>query len=218
MCPLWGGGAANACRVTFIMPETPPERPLRIAVADDEPDMRDFLRKVLTHLGHEVVAVAEDGDDLVRQCRATQPNLVITDLAMPGLDGLAAVRQITKERPVPVIVVSAYHDDELIRRALQEQVLAYLVKPIKSVDLPPAIALAMQRFREFEALHRQTDDLRQAIEDRKLIERAKGTLMARAGLSEPDAFRRLQTMSNEKNLKMVEIARMIITAEEAFSV
>jgi response regulator NasT len=199
------------------MPETPPEHPLRIAVADDEPDMRDFLQKLLTHLGHAVVAVAADGEDLVRQCRDTQPNLVITDLAMPRLDGLSAVRQITKERPIPVIVVSAYHDDELIRRALQEQVLAYLVKPIKAVDLPPAIALAMQRFREFEALHRQADDLRQAIEDRKLIERAKGTLMARAGLSEPDAFRRLQTLSNEKNLKMVEIARMIVTAEEAFS-
>jgi response regulator NasT len=199
------------------MPETPPERPLRIAVADDEPDMRDFLQKLLTHLGHEVVAVAADGEDLVRQCRDTRPNLIITDLAMPRLDGLSAVRQITKERPIPVIVVSAYHDDELIRRALQEQVLAYLVKPIKAVDLPPAIALAMQRFREFEALHRQADDLRQAIEDRKLIERAKGTLMARAGLSEPDAFRRLQTLSNEKNLKMVEIARMIVTAEEAFS-
>jgi response regulator NasT len=199
------------------MSETPSEHPLRIAVADDEPDMRDFLQKLLTHLGHAVVAVAADGEDLVRQCRDTQPNLIITDLAMPGLDGLSAVRQITKERPVPVIVVSAYHDSELIRRALQEQVLAYLVKPIKAVDLPPAIALAMQRFREFEALHKQADDLRQAIEDRKLIERAKGTLMARAGLSEADAFRRLQTLSNEKNLKMVEIARMIVTAEEAFS-
>jgi response regulator NasT len=199
------------------MSETPSEHPLRIAVADDEPDMRDFLQKLLTHLGHVVVAVAADGEDLVRQCRDTQPNLIITDLAMPGLDGLSAVRQITKERPVPVIVVSAYHDSELIRRALQEQVLAYLVKPIKAVDLPPAIALAMQRFREFEALHKQADDLRQAIEDRKLIERAKGTLMARAGLSEADAFRRLQTLSNEKNLKMVEIARMIVTAEEAFS-
>jgi response regulator NasT len=199
------------------MSETPSEHPLRIAVADDEPDMRDFLQKLLTHLGHAVVAVAADGEDLVRQCRDTQPNLIITDLAMPGLDGLSAVRQITKERPVPVIVVSAYHDSELIRRALQEQVLAYLVKPIKAVDLPPAIALAMQRFREFEALHKQADDLRQAIEDRKLIERAKGTLMARAGLSEADAFRRLQTLSNEKNLKMVVIARMIVTAEEAFS-
>jgi len=180
--------------------------------------MRDFFRKVLPHLGHEVVAACQDGDDLVRQCRATQPDLVITDLAMPGLDGLAAARQIGKDRPLPVIVVSAYHDDEMIRRALQEQVLAYLVKPIKAADLPPAIALAMQRFREFEALHKQADGLRQAIEDRKLIERAKGTLMSRARLSEQDAFRRLQTLSNEKNVKMVEIARMILTAEEAFAV
>lgn len=199
------------------MADPVPERRLRIATADDEPDMRDFFRVVLPRLGYDVVAVAENGADLVRQCRAVQPDLVITDLAMPELDGLAAVREICRERPVPVIIVSAHHDAEQIQRALHEQVLAYLVKPIKAVDLPPAIALAMQRFREFEALHKQADSLRQAIEDRKLIERAKGALMTRAGLSEPDAFRRLQVLSNEKNLKMVEVARMIVTAEEAYA-
>lgn len=199
------------------MADPTPERRLRIAAADDEPDMRDFFRMVLPRLGYDVVAVAENGADLVHQCREAQPDLVITDLAMPELDGLAAVREICRERPVPVIIVSAHHDSEQVQRALHEQVLAYLVKPIKAVDLPPAIALAMQRFREFEALHKQADSLRQAIEDRKLIERAKGALMTRARLSEPDAFRRLQTLSNEKNLKMVEVARMIVTAEEAFS-
>jgi response regulator NasT len=193
---------------------------LRIAVADDEPDMRDFFVKVLRHLGHEVVAVAGNGQELVELCREKKPDLIITDIAMPKLDGLQAVRQICREPAtggLPVILVSAHHDDELIQRALHEQVLAYLVKPITRDQLQPAIALAMRRYREFEALRHQADDLRQALEDRKLIERAKGVLMTRGGLPEPDAFRRLQKLSSEKNQKMVEIARMIVTTEEALA-
>ncbi|HUG93162.1 MAG TPA: response regulator [Planctomycetaceae bacterium] len=190
---------------------------LRIAVADDEPDMRDFFVKVLRHLGHEVVAVAANGAELVRMSRETKPDLIITDIAMPELDGLEAVRQVCREQPLPVILVSAHHEDELIQRALHEQVLAYLIKPITRDQLQPAIVLAMRRYREFEALRQQADDLRQALEDRKLIERAKGVLMSRGGLSEPDAFRRLQKLSSDKNQKMVEIARMIVTAEEALA-
>jgi len=189
---------------------------LRIAVADDEPDMRDFFRKVLAYLGHDVVAVAENGNDLLQKCRSVEPDLIITDIAMPDMDGLEAVAEICRERPVPVILVSAHHDGEFIERAMKEQVLGYLVKPIQKDDLQPAIALAMQRYREFEALHRQAVDLRQALEDRKVIERAKGILMKRTGLPEPDAFRKLQLLSSEKNQKMVEIARMIVTADEAF--
>jgi response regulator NasT len=179
--------------------------------------MRDFFKKVLAHLGHDVVAVAADGLELVEQCRHTTPDLVITDIAMPNLDGLEALRIIGRERPIPGIIVSAHHDNELVRRALQEQVLAYLVKPITIEDLQPAIALAMQRYREFEALHAQAENLKQALEDRKLLERAKGILMARTGLSEPDAFRRLQLLSSTQNRKMVEVARMIVTADEAFA-
>lgn len=192
-------------------------RRLRIVAADDEPDMRDFFEKVLAHLGHEVLAVVEDGAALVDRCRELQPDLVITDVAMPGMDGIEAVREISREQPMPVIVVSAHHDDELVLRALSEQVLAYLVKPIKTADLQPAIALAMQRYREFEALQHQADDLRQALEDRKVIEQAKGILMSRTGASEPDAFRRLQLLSSEKSQKLVDVARMIVTAEEAFT-
>lgn len=193
------------------------DRPLKIAVADDEPDMRDFFRKVLAHLGHEVVAVAENGKDLLQKCRATQPELIITDIAMPEMDGIEAVREICRQQSLPVILVSAHHDGEFIDRAMKEQVLAYLVKPIQKGDLQPAIALAMQRYREFQALHQQASDLRQALDDRKVIERAKGILMNRAGLNEPDAFRKLQLLSSEKNQKMVEIARMIVTADEAFA-
>jgi AmiR/NasT family two-component response regulator len=190
--------------------------PLRIVVADDEPDMRDYFTKILPRLGHKVVGVARDGRELVEQCRALRPDLVISDIKMPELDGIDAARQIYQDAPVPVILVSAYSDQELIARAQADHIMAYLVKPIKQGDLGPAIALAARRFEQFEALRREAADLRQALEDRKVIERAKGVLMKRAGLDEQEAFRRLQEMAGERNLKLVEMARTIVTAESAF--
>jgi response regulator NasT len=189
--------------------------PLRIAVADDEPDMRDYFSRILPRLGHRVVAVAATGAELVEKCRAERPDLVITDIKMPDLDGLDAAAAITRERPVPVILVSAYHDAELVRRAEADHVMGYLVKPIKQNDLAPTIALAMRRFEQLAALRREAADLRQALEDRKVIERAKGALMKRAGLDEAEAFRRLQKTASERNLKLVEVARMLLVAEHA---
>jgi response regulator NasT len=189
--------------------------PLRIAVADDEPDMREYFCKILPRLGHRVVAVAADGHELLALCRAQQPDLVITDVKMPEMDGIDAATALYKERPLPVILVSAYHDPALVARAEADHILAYLVKPIKQADLGPAIALAMRRFEQFEALRREAADLRQALEDRKVIERGKGILMKKAGLDEQDAFRRLQRLASDKNLKLVEVARALVTAEEA---
>jgi response regulator NasT len=131
------------------------------------------------------------------------------------MDGIEAAEEIYHFRAVPVILISAFHDDEIVRRASRTQILAYLVKPIKDTDLGPAITVAMQRFREFEELRIEATDLKQALEDRKVIERAKGILMKRTGLTEPDAFRRLQKLASSKSQKLVEIARMIVTAEEA---
>lgn len=185
---------------------------LRIAVADDEPDMRDYFRRCLTRLGHQVVAVAENGRDLIDSCRQTRPQLVITDIKMPDMDGIDAAIQIYRERPVPVILVSAFHDPGLIERAEADHILGYLVKPIKQADLEPAIVLAMRRFEQFEELRREAADLRQALEDRKTIERAKGVLMQRGPLNEQDAFRRLQRLASEKSRKLVEIAQMILVA------
>ena len=153
--------------------------------------------------------------ELVDRCRELQPDLVITDIKMPDLDGIDAAAEIYRDCPVPVILVSAYHDPELIERAEQDHILAYLVKPIKRADLEPAIAIATQRFAQFKALHTEANSLRQALEDRKVIERAKGILMLRAGLNEPDAFRRLQKLARDQNRKMVDIATMIVTAEKA---
>lgn len=188
---------------------------LRIAVADDERDMREYYQVILPRLGHEVVAVAENGRAWVAECLRTRPALGIVDIRMPELDGIDAATELFRTHPMPVILVSAYHDDELIERAGSEHILAYLVKPIKQADLGPAISLAMQRFAQFQELRHEAESLKQALEDRKVIEKAKGVLMRRGQLSEADAFRRLQKLASAKNLKLIELARSILTADEA---
>jgi len=189
---------------------------LRIVVADDEADMRDYFRKMLPHLGHRLVAAAENGRDLVQLCMEKRPDLVITDIKMPDMDGIDAATEIYKSMALPVILVSAYHDAALIARAEADHIMGYLVKPIKQADLEPVIALAMRRFQQFQELRKEAADLRQALEDRKIIERAKGIVMKKVQLDEHDAFRRLQKLASDKNLKLVEISRMVLTAEEAF--
>ncbi len=191
-------------------------RSLRIAVADDEPDMQDYFRTILPRLGHAVVAVAGTGVELLAKCRETRPDLVITDIKMPDMDGIEASVQLYQEMPTPVILVSAFHDAEFLRRAEADHVLAYLVKPIKQADLEPAITIAMKRFEQFQALHKEAADLKQALEDRKTIEKAKGLLMKKANLDEHAAFRRLQKLASDRNKKLIEIAQSILTAEEAY--
>jgi response regulator NasT len=189
---------------------------LRIAVAEDEPELIADLEETLQELGHKVVIRVGDGAALLKEFQEIEVDLVITDIKMPVMDGLAAIEQIRSIRPVPVIILSAFHDEDFLNRALKEHVMAYLVKPIQTQTLQMSIELAMQRFREFLALQAEADNLKHALEDRKIIERAKGILMDRANLSEPDAFRRLQLLSSQKNKKMVEIAQTIVDAELAF--
>lgn len=186
---------------------------LRIAVADDEPDMQRYFERILPRMGHEVVAVANNGRDLIDRCLAVRPDLVICDIKMPILDGIQAAQLLYKQLPVPVILVSAYYDNDLISRAEGDHILAYLVKPIKQADLAPAISIAMRRFEQFQTVRREAADLRQALEDRKLIERAKGILMKRTGLDEPAAFQRLQKTASATNQKLVQVARSIVNAE-----
>jgi len=187
---------------------------LRILIADDEADLRDSMRETLSVLGHEIVGVAATGRELVDQARSTKPDLVITDIKMPVIDGIDAAIEICQDGPIPIILVSAYHDRELVSRAGESHVLAYLVKPIGQQDLETAISIVMRRFEQFQDLRREAADLRQAMEDRKIIERAKGILMQRAELSEDEAYRRLNKTARDGNRKLREVAQSILTAEE----
>ncbi|HEX7449721.1 MAG TPA: response regulator [Pirellulales bacterium] len=188
---------------------------LRIAVADDEADMRDWFERMLPTLGHQVVSVAETGKELVEHCRALKPDLVITDIKMPDMDGIEAANEICRECAVPIILISAYHDAELIERAEADHILAYLVKPIGKASLGPAIGLAMRRFSEIQELRKEATDLRQTLADRRIIEQAKGVLMKVTGVDERTAFRRLQELAADKNQKLIEAAHAVLALEKA---
>ncbi|MCS7172209.1 MAG: response regulator [Armatimonadetes bacterium] len=185
---------------------------LRILIADDEAIRLMTLRTQLRSLGFEVVAEATDGEEAVRLAQEREPDLAILDIKMPGLDGISAAQRILQHRPIPIVLLTAYSEVELVERALETGVFAYLVKPVTEEDLLPAILLARKRFEEFRVLQNEVQDLREALEARKLIERAKGILMKRLGISEQEAFRRMQVQSQKENRKLVEIARAIITA------
>jgi AmiR/NasT family two-component response regulator len=186
---------------------------LRILIADDESLRVMSLKGQLETLGHKVVAEASNGKEAVRLAEELRPDLAILDIKMPEMDGIEAARQITAARPIPIILLTAYSERELAERAASANVSAYLMKPVSEQDLLPAIALAVSRFKEFQALHQEVDDLREALETRKLVERAKGILMRRLNLTEEEAFRRMQRRSQNENKKLAEIAQAIITAD-----
>lgn len=189
---------------------------LRIVVADDDRDTREYLAEALLRMGHEVVATATNGGDLVEQARARSPDLVITDIKMPKMDGIEAGTEVNRDRQVPIILLSAHHDEELVKRALSAPFMAYLVKPVTEADLRTAVPLAMSRFRELRSLTEEATSLRQAMQDRKLIERAKGILMKRLRIDEEDAYRRMRMLASNQNRKMTEVSRDIAGAEEIF--
>ncbi|MFO0914915.1 MAG: response regulator [Pirellulales bacterium] len=188
---------------------------LRIVVADDERDVRDYFADVLPDLGHELLGSAKTGQELVELCRLYQPDLVISDVRMPEKDGLDAVRELNAERFTPVIIVTAFHDSTTLGRATDAQVFAYLVKPFERPQLESAIEVAWTRFTQFQNVRDEAQSLRQALEDRKIIERAKGILMKQAGVDEEQAFRRLRKLARDKQKRLSEIAEMIVTAHEA---
>ncbi|MCI0478726.1 MAG: response regulator [Anaerolineales bacterium] len=186
---------------------------LRILIADDESLRVMSLKGQLESLGHKVVAEASNGKEAIHLADELRPDLAILDIKMPEMDGIEAAQKIMAVRPIPIILLTAYSERELAERAASANVAAYLMKPVSEQDLLPAIALAVSRFKEFQSLHQEVDDLRDALETRKLIERAKGILMRRLGLSEEEAFRRLQRRSQNENKRLSEIAQAIITAD-----
>jgi response regulator NasT len=190
-------------------------QPLRIAVAEDERDTREYLQELLARMGHQAVAVGT-GRRLVELCAASPPDLVLTDIKMPDMDGIQAAERINHGREIPVVLISAYHDSELLDRAAVGNVMAYLVKPVGQADVEAAVALAMHRFGQYQAVRQEARDLKHALEGRKLVERAKGIVMMRLGVDEPDAFRRLKRMASVQNRKLAEVAQEVLAADEVY--
>ena len=190
---------------------------LRVAIADDDAEVRRTIAAILGALGHQVVFAGATGRELLNHCLAQAPDLVMTDIDMPDMDGLDAAMAIYERSPAPVILLTAYCTSELIERAEHNHVLGYLVKPATQAQIEATIAVAVRRHQEFEALRKEAADLRQSLADRKVIERAKGLLMKHLGVDEPEAFRRLQKFASNKNKKLVEIAETIVTASEALN-
>lgn len=190
---------------------------LRIALADDDARTRQYLWSSLERLGHQVVCGARTGRELIELSRKHEPELVITDIKMPDMDGISAAREICRESLIPIILITGFQDPEFIERAAQELVMAYLVKPVKAPSLAPTIAIAMERFRQIQSLHQEAESWKQALSDRKIIERAKGIIMKRSGIDEPDAFRKLQQLASSKSQKLADVAQIIVTAEQAYS-
>jgi two-component system, response regulator PdtaR len=188
--------------------------PLRILIADDESIRLLSLRAQLAALGHQVVAEASTGEEAVALAASTQPDLAILDIKMPLVDGIEAAERITQARPIPIILLTAYSEAQLVERAAQANISAYLMKPVSEEDLLPALTLALTRFKQFQALHREVVDLREALEARKVIEKAKGILMRRLDLTEEEAFRRLQRQSQEGNRKLAQVAEAIVLADQ----
>lgn len=170
---------------------------------------------MLTNLGYLVVGEVADGTSAVNLARELRPDIVIMDIKMPDLDGIDAARLLTQERIAPVVLLTAYSQSELIERAKEAGVVGYIVKPIRESDLAPAIEVALARFGELRALEREVGDLKDALETRKLVDRAKGILMDSQGLSEAQAFRRIQTMSMNTRKSMKQVAEAIVLAHEA---
>jgi AmiR/NasT family two-component response regulator len=187
---------------------------LRILIADDESIRLLSLRKQLAALGHNVVAEASTGGEAVTLAASALPDLAILDIKMPVMDGIEAAEKITQARPVPIILLTAYDEAQLVERAAQANISAYLMKPVVEEDLLPAITLALARFRQFQALRQEVADLREALEARKIIERAKGILMRRLNLTEEEAFRRLQKQSQDSNRKLAQVAEAIVVADQ----
>jgi len=187
---------------------------LRVLIADDESIRLLSLRVQLTALGHQVIAEASTGEEAAALAESRLPDLAILDIKMPRMDGIEAAERITQMRPIPIILLTAYSEAQLVERAAQANISAYLMKPVSEEDLLPAITLALTRFKQFQALHQEVADLREALEARRVIEKAKGILMRRLNLTEDEAFRRLQRQSQESNRKLAQVAAAIIVADQ----
>jgi AmiR/NasT family two-component response regulator len=183
-----------------------------VLVAEDETIIRLDLRAQLEDADYVVCGEATNGHEAVALARSLQPDLAVLDVKMPGLDGIEAAKMILAERPIPILMLTAYSDEQLVRRAVKAGVYAYLVKPFRATDLMPAIETAIARYDEMQALREETTTLADALAARKAIERAKGLLMEREGLTEADAFARLRRASQISGQPLKAIAEAVVAA------
>jgi response regulator NasT len=184
---------------------------MRILVAEDDPVIALGLARRLRTLGHEPIGPAGDGEQAIALARQSLPDLYLFDIEMPAVDGLAAAAQLTREGlRRPVVVITGVEDPSLVDRSIATGVSAYLTKPVDDRELGAAIELARLRQAEFEALEAEVEKAQHALEDRKLVERAKGLLMSALEIPEDDAFRRLQKTARERNLRLADVAQRIV--------
>jgi two-component system, response regulator PdtaR len=184
---------------------------MKVLIAEDDPVVALGLTERLRSLGHDPIGPVSDGEQAVAEAKASLPDLYLFDIEMPTLDGLAAAVQLAGEGyRRPVVIVTGVDDPSLVERSIASGVSAYLTKPIDTRELEAAIKLAAARHAEFEALEGEVGKAQQALEDRKLVERAKGLLMSALQLSEQDAFRRLQKTARERNLRLADVANRIV--------
>ena len=187
----------------------------RVLVAEDESLIRMDLIEMLREEGYDVVAEAADGTAAVEQAELLKPDLVVMDVKMPVLDGISAAKKIVEKRIAPVLILTAFSQRDLVERARAAGAMAYLVKPFNKSDLVPAIEMALSRHEEITQLEQEVADLTERLETRKLIDRAKGMLQTKFGLSEPDAFRWIQKAAMDKRTTMRDVAQVIIAETTA---
>jgi AmiR/NasT family two-component response regulator len=186
--------------------ETPTNPTRRVVIAEDEALIRLDLAEMLVEEGYEVVAAVEDGEQAVAKVEELRPDLVILDIKMPRLDGIAAAERIAGQRIAPVVMLTAFSQRDLVERARDAGAMAYLVKPFGKSDLVPAIEMALSRFSELQLLEAEVADLNERLETRKVVDRAKGVLQESLGISEPDAFRWIQKTAMDLRLSMKDVA------------
>ena len=195
-------------------PAPSPRSQRRIIIADDESLIRLDLREMLISLEYDVIAEVGDGRTAVDLAKKLRPDLVIMDIKMPEVDGITAAEELTREKIAPVVLLTAYSDQQLVERAKEAGVVGYLVKPFREAELMPVIEVAMARFDEFMALEQELGSMKEALESRKVVERAKGILMEVHGLRETEAFHRIRRTSMDSRKSMKEVAEAILLTHE----
>lgn len=209
--PVGGATDVNLPAFGTLMPVS--QTPVRVVIAEDEALIRLDLKEMLEEEGYQVAGEAADGEKAVELAAALRPDLVILDVKMPVLDGISAAERIAAQQIAPVVILTAFSQRELVERARDAGAMAYLVKPFTKADLVPAIEIAVSRFQEMSALGTEVGTLRERLEVRKLLDRAKGVLQSECGFSEPEAFRWIQKTSMNRRVTMRAVAEDVLAGK-----